>query len=107
MPHSPITILIFTQARSQNGWLDRPVSDEQLGARYEHLKGGPTSVNCSPARFVFLRTSAAKEILKPALAPGNVEKTLSAPGVLIDGRLLAGHAAAWLVASNTSFTLAA
>ncbi|QCP52491.1 malonic semialdehyde reductase [Trinickia violacea] len=77
--------LIFSQARSQNGWLDRPVSDEQLHALYEQLKWGPTSMNCSPARFVFLRTSEAKEKLKPALMPGNVDKTMSAPVVVIVG----------------------
>jgi 3-hydroxypropanoate dehydrogenase len=77
--------LIFSQARSQNGWLDRTVSDEQLHALYEHLKWGPTSMNCSPARFVFLRTTAAKEKLKPALMPGNVDKTMSAPVVVIVG----------------------
>jgi 3-hydroxypropanoate dehydrogenase len=77
--------LIFTQARSQIGWLDRPVSDEQLRALYEHLKFGPTSMNCSPARFVFLRTSAAKEKLKPSLMRGNVDKTMNAPVVVIVG----------------------
>lgn len=76
---------IFSQARSQNGWLDKPVSDAQLHELYELLKWGPTSVNCSPARFVFLRTEQAREKLKPALAPGNVEKTLSAPVVAIIG----------------------
>jgi 3-hydroxypropanoate dehydrogenase len=75
--------LIFFRARSQNGWFDRNVSDEQLHALYEQLKWGPTSMNCSPARFVFLRTSAAKEKLKPALMPGNVEKTMSAPVVVL------------------------
>jgi 3-hydroxypropanoate dehydrogenase len=81
----PVADLIFAQARSQNGWLDRTVSDEQLHALYEQFKWGQTSVNCSPARFVFLRTSEAKEKLKPALAPGNVEKTMSAPVVVVVG----------------------
>jgi len=82
---NPVTDLIFTRARSQIGWLDRSVSDEQLRALYEHLKWGPTSMNCSPARFMFLRTSAAKEKLKPALMPGNVDKTMTAPVVVIVG----------------------
>src|SRR5215469_9988190 len=84
MSHS-VADLIFSQARSQNGWLDRTVSDEQLHALYDQLKWGPTSMNCSPARFVFLRTSEAKEKLKPALMPGNVDKTMSAPVVVIVG----------------------
>lgn len=85
MSTEDITDVIFARARSQNGWLDKPVSDAQLRDLYEHLKWGPTSVNCSPARFVFLRTAEARERLKPALAPGNVEKTLSAPVVVIVG----------------------
>jgi 3-hydroxypropanoate dehydrogenase len=46
---------------------------------YELLKWGPTSNNCSPARFVFLRTLEAKERLRPALMPGNLDKVLQAP----------------------------
>ena len=45
---------VFRNARSQNGWLPRPVGDEQLREIYEHMKWGPTSVNCSPARIVFV-----------------------------------------------------
>ncbi|MEX3936139.1 malonic semialdehyde reductase [Paraburkholderia phymatum] len=82
---NPIADQIFSQARSHNGWLDRAVSDEQLHGLYEQMKWGPTSMNCSPARFVFLRTSEAKEKLKPALMPGNVDKTMSAPVVVIVG----------------------
>ena len=70
---------IFRDARSHSGWLDKPVSDEMLGKLYDLLKWGPTSANGSPARFVFLRTKEAKERLRPALAPGNVEKTMTAP----------------------------
>ena len=44
---------------------------------------GPTSANSSPARFVFLTTEEAKERLIPALMPGNVEKTRSAPVTVI------------------------
>jgi 3-hydroxypropanoate dehydrogenase len=85
MSTTDITDIIFARARSQNGWLDKPVSDATLRELYEHLKWGPTSVNCSPARFVFLRTEQAREKLKPALAPGNIDKTLSAPVVVIVG----------------------
>ena len=70
---------IFRSARTHNVFLERPVADEQLRELYELLKWGPTSANCSPARFVFLRTHEAKERLRPALAPGNLEKTLKAP----------------------------
>ena len=70
---------IFREARTQNAWLDRPVGDDVLRELYELMKWGPTSANLAPARIVFLRTKAAKERLRPALAPGNVEKTMSAP----------------------------
>lgn len=70
---------LFTEARTHNGWLDRPVSDEQLREIYALLKMGPTSANCSPARFVFIRTPEGKEKLRPALSSGNVAKTLQAP----------------------------
>jgi 3-hydroxypropanoate dehydrogenase len=69
---------LFRSARTQNGWTDAPVSDEDLHQLYDLLKFGPTSANSSPARFVFLRTAEAKQRLVPALSPGNVEKTLAA-----------------------------
>jgi 3-hydroxypropanoate dehydrogenase len=74
---------LFREARSFGTWLDRPVGDETLRQVYDLMKWGPTSANTNPARFVFLRTPAAKEKLRPALAPGNVEKTMSAPLTVI------------------------
>jgi 3-hydroxypropanoate dehydrogenase len=71
--------LIFRNARSQNGWQAKPVSDEQLHALYDLMKWAPTTMNTSPARILFLRSREAKERLKPALNPGNVEKTMAAP----------------------------
>ena len=70
---------LFRDARSHNGWQDRPVTDAQLHALYDLWKMGPTSANCSPARIVFVRTPEAKEKLKPALSAGNLAKTMSAP----------------------------
>ena len=58
---------LFTEARSHNGWLDQPVPDSLLEAIYNLTKIGPTSANCSPARFVFVRTRQGKEMLKPCL----------------------------------------
>jgi len=74
---------LFTEARTQYHFTDTPVSDEELRRLYDLLKYGPTSANCSPARFVFLRTAEARERLKPALSPGNVEKTMAAPVTVI------------------------
>ncbi|MCW3480988.1 malonic semialdehyde reductase [Neisseriaceae bacterium JH1-16] len=71
--------LIFRQARTHNAWLNQPVSDATLRELYDLMKWGPTSANCSPARIVFLRSAEAKQRLLPALAPGNVDKTMSAP----------------------------
>lgn len=77
--------LLFREARTHNAWLDRPVSDETLFELYDLMKWGPTSANCCPARILFLRTPEAKNRLIPALAPGNVEKTLHAPVTAIIG----------------------
>lgn len=76
---------IFRGARSQNGWLPTPVPDSKLQELYDLMKFGPTSVNCSPARLVFVRTEEGRAKLRPALAPGNVDKTMAAPVVAIVG----------------------
>ncbi|WP_300299067.1 malonic semialdehyde reductase [Ferrovibrio sp.] len=76
---------LFRTARTHNGWLDQPVSDEQLHQIYDLLKMGPTSANCSPARVVFVRSKQAKERLRPALSAGNLEKTMAAPVTAIIG----------------------
>ncbi len=70
---------ILREARSQNGFLDKPVSDDQLRRIYDILKWGPTSSNSQPGRFVFIRTREGKEKLRPALSAGNTDKTMAAP----------------------------
>ena len=74
---------LFTEARTHNAFLDKPVSDELLQKAIELAKMGPTSANQSPMRVLFLRSRAAKERLRPALSPGNLDKTMSAPVVAI------------------------
>ena len=74
---------LFRQARSQNGWRTEPVGDDQLREAYEIAQWGPTSMNTQPMRLVFLRSVEAKERLRPALAPTNVEKAMTAPVVAI------------------------
>jgi len=76
---------IFREARTHIAWLDRPVSDELLRQAVELAKMGPTSANCLPMRIVFVRSKEAKERLRPALAPGNVDKTMAAPATTIIG----------------------
>jgi len=70
---------LFRKARTHSAWLPRRVSVETLREVYELARMGPTSANSTPARFVFLESAAAKARLKPALSPGNVEKTMAAP----------------------------
>lgn len=74
---------LFGNARTHNFWQDRPVSDELLHTLYEQMKWAPTSANCSPARFVFVKSDQAKALLKPALSEGNLEKTMTAPVTVI------------------------
>jgi 3-hydroxypropanoate dehydrogenase len=81
----PALDLIFRSARTHNGWLDRPVEELTLHRLYELFKWGPTSANCSPARIVFVRSREAKERLRPALSPGNLDKTMAAPVTAIIG----------------------
>lgn len=74
---------IFSDAHTAHGFLEQPVTDQDLRAIYDLAKMGPTSMNCQPARYVFLRTPQAKERLKPCLMKGNVEQTMSAPVTVI------------------------
>jgi len=70
---------LFREARTHNGWLNKPVGDDTLRRLYDMLKWGPTSFNCLPLRVLFLRTPEAKARLRPALMPANVDKTMAAP----------------------------
>jgi 3-hydroxypropanoate dehydrogenase len=80
VPISPEALdILFRNARTHITWLDKPVSDDLLRQIYDLMKWGPTSANCSPARVLFLRTREAKERLRPALSPNNVDKTMQAP----------------------------
>ncbi len=80
---APALATLFLEARAQNGWLDKPVSDSDLRTAYDIARFGPTSMNTQPMRILFLRSAEAKKRLKPALMPGNVEKTMTAPVVAI------------------------
>jgi 3-hydroxypropanoate dehydrogenase len=77
--------LIFRNARTHNAWLDKPVEDALLRQVYDLAKMGPTSANMCPMRIVFVKSEEAKERLKPALQPGNVDKTMAAPVTAIIG----------------------
>lgn len=76
---------LFREARTHNAWRDKAVPDALLHATVDLLKRGPTSANCSPARFVFVKSREAKERLKPYLLEGNRDKTMKAPVCTIIG----------------------
>ena len=76
---------IFREARTHNAWRDQDVHDALLQAIVDLLKLGPTSANCSPARFLFVKSREAKERLKPHLSEGNRDKTMKAPVCTIIG----------------------
>jgi 3-hydroxypropanoate dehydrogenase len=76
---------LFRHARTHNGWQAKPVDDALLKQLVELALLGPTSANCSPARFVFVKSPEAKERLRPALSAGNLEKTMAAPATVIVG----------------------
>jgi 3-hydroxypropanoate dehydrogenase len=76
---------LFLDARTHMAWTDRPVDDATLRAVYDTLRWGPTAANCSPLRIVFVRSREAKEKLRPALSPGNADKTMAAPVTAILG----------------------
>lgn len=82
---------LFTEARTQNGYLDRPLPDETLRELYELLKWGPTSANSSPARFVFVRSAEARARLLDCMSPGNQQKVREAPVTAIIGMDMAFH----------------
>ncbi|WP_233855607.1 malonic semialdehyde reductase [Paraburkholderia sp. HD33-4] len=74
---------LFRDARTHNGWQNKPIDDAVLRELMELVLLGPTSANSSPGRFVFVRTPEGKEKLRPALSAGNLEKTMAAPVTVI------------------------
>lgn len=76
---------LFDNARTQNGFTAEPVAERMLRQLYDMMKWAPTSANCSPARIVFVASSAARERLLDCMSPGNVDKTRSAPVTAIIG----------------------
>ncbi len=74
---------LFREARTHNAWQAKDVPDALLHELYELTKWAPTSANSSPARFVFVKSAEAKAKLKGTLAPGNIDKTMSAPVTVI------------------------
>ena len=82
---------IFRTARSRNGWSSAPVTRADLEAIYDLAKMGPTSANLSPARFVFIESTEAKQSLAACVSAANAQKVLSAPVTVIIGMDLKFH----------------
>ncbi len=82
---------LFRTARSYNGYLDQPVSTEQLHAIWDLMKMGPTSANMLPARLVWVTSDAAKQQLASFCLPANTEKIRAAPVSVIIGMDLDFH----------------
>jgi 3-hydroxypropanoate dehydrogenase len=77
--------ILFHNARTLRKWLDRPVEDATLHAIWDLARLGPTSSNLQHGRFVFVKSAAAKERLRPCLDEGNVAQTMAAPVTVIAG----------------------
>ena len=81
---------LFHDARTRNAWKAETLPDSTWVELYDLLKFGPTSMNISPARFVFVTSEAGKARLKPHLIEGNY-KALAAPCIVIVGQDMAFH----------------
>jgi 3-hydroxypropanoate dehydrogenase len=82
---NPALDQLFRVARTRNAWTESPVTDRQLRELYDLMKFGPTSGNCCPARFVWVRSTEGKSKLAGLASPGNAPKILAAPVTVIVG----------------------
>lgn len=83
--------IIFRNARTHKAWVEGEVTAALLERVYDLMKWGPTSANCSPARFVFVQSQEAKERLRPHMDEGNVQQTMAAPVTAIIANDLKFH----------------
>ena len=74
---------LFLEARSHTRWQPQPVENALLRELYELARMAPTSANSQPMRLLFLKSREARERLRPALAPSNMEKTMTAPVTIV------------------------
>lgn len=82
---------LFRDARTHNVWREGAVTDADLHAIYDVMKFGPTSANCCPARFVWVRSAEGKAKLAPFLDESNVAKAMAAPVTVIIAHDLEFH----------------
>jgi 3-hydroxypropanoate dehydrogenase len=76
---------LFRLARTYNEWSPQAVDDQTIHELYEVLKWGPTSANCCPARFVWVKSDSGKAKLAALAAEGNRPRIMAAPLTAIVG----------------------
>ena len=76
---------LFREARTYNGYHDKPVTIDQLQAIWDLMKMGPTSANMLPARMIWCHSQEAKDRLAGLASPGNQDKIRKAPATVIIG----------------------
>lgn len=76
---------LFLEARTRNGWEPTPIPEERLRALYDLVKMGPTSANCSPARFRFCVSQDSRDRLAALATGSNPDKIRAAPVTVIVG----------------------
>ena len=76
---------LFTEGRSYNGYLDRPVEETQLRALWDLMKMGPTSANQLPARLVWCVSQEVKDRLAECATGTNGDKLRTAPVSVVIG----------------------
>jgi 3-hydroxypropanoate dehydrogenase len=76
---------LFRTACTRNGWTGQPVTEQQVRELYDLMKLGPTSANCCPARFVWVRSAEGNSRLAALAATTNAPKILAAPVTVIIG----------------------
>jgi 3-hydroxypropanoate dehydrogenase len=87
----PLLRKLFLDARTHYAWRPDKIGDDLLEQVFALARMPPTSGNSNPMRVVFVRTPEGKRRLEPALKPGNVEKTMTAPVTAILGFDLRFH----------------
>jgi 3-hydroxypropanoate dehydrogenase len=80
---------LFNEARTYNEWSEKPFDEQTVRDLYDLLKWGPTSANCCPARFVWVRSDNGKAKLAAFAMDANRPKILVAPVTVIIGHDLA------------------
>ncbi|SFP72548.1 malonic semialdehyde reductase [Sphingomonas rubra] len=76
---------LFTEGRSYNHYLDRPVEEAQLHVLWDLMKMGPTSANQLPARLVWCVSQEAKDRLAECATGTNGDKLRTAPVSVVIG----------------------